>query len=41
MLWFRARRRRIAITLGVVVLFYLLGYFSAPVTTSLMCKVYG
>ena len=34
--WLRRHRRRL-----IVAFFYALGYFSHPVTSPLMCKIYG
>ena len=39
--WLRRRRRRLIGLALVVGFFYALGYFSHPVTSPLMCKIYG
>lgn len=39
--WVQSRRRRIVVILGVVLFFYLLGYFSTPAAIPGMCLIYG
>lgn len=39
--WLRRHRRRLIGLALVVGFFYALGYFSHPVTSPLMCKIYG
>lgn len=39
--WARLRRRRLLWIAGVVVFFYVLGYFAPKVSLPGMCRVYG
>jgi hypothetical protein len=39
--WLQRHRRRLIGLALVVAFFYTLGYFSHPVTSPLMCKIYG
>ena len=39
--WLRRHRRRLIELALLVGFFYALGYFSHPVTSPLMCKIYG
>ncbi|MDD3329421.1 MAG: hypothetical protein PHW25_20270 [Zoogloea sp.] len=39
--WLQRHRRKLIGLALVVAFFYTLGYFSHPVTSPLMCKIYG
>lgn len=39
--WLKRRRRKLVGLALLIAFFYALGYFSHPVTSPLMCKIYG